>query len=161
MIIAKTQLLKELKKWVKPFVKGNVGPGSLDLTLSDEFYLSKGSSEVILTEKLDFQKYYVKKKLKEVVLEPGDFVLGVTKEKISLPNNVCGLLNGRSKFARMGLLVHTTASFIQPGVSNRQVFEIKNVSNRVLKLKAGLKVAQLTFVRCEGEGKYNGRFKRQ
>ena len=59
MIIAKTQLMKELKKWVKPFVKGNVGPGSLDLTLSDEFYLPKDSKEVVLSNTLDFKKYFV------------------------------------------------------------------------------------------------------
>ena len=161
MIIAKTQLLKEVKKWVKPFVKANVGPGSLDLTLSDEFYLPKDSKEVVLSERLDFKKYFVKRKAKQIVLMPDAFVLGITKEKISLPSDVCGLLNGRSRFARMGLVVHATASFIQPGVSNRQVFEIKNMSGRPLKLKEGLKVAQLTFVRCEGEGKYKGVFSRQ
>ena len=161
MIIAKSVLLKELKKWVKPFKKGNVGPGSLDLTLSEEFYLPKDTKEVVLSEKLDFKKYFVKRKAKELVLLPGAFVLSVTKEKITLPNDVSGLLNGRSRFARMGLVVHATASFIQPGVSNRQVFEIKNMSNRPLKLKAGLKIAQLTFVRCEGKGKYRGRFVKQ
>jgi len=161
MIIAKTQLLKVLPKWVKPFVKKNVGPGSLDLTLSDEFYVPKEDKRVVLSEKLNFKKYFVKKKCKDIVLKPGDFVLGVTKERISLPSSVCGLLNGRSKFARMGLVVHATASFIQPGVSNRQVFEIKNFSNRTLKLKVGLKVAQLSFMRCEGEGKYRGRFSKQ
>ena len=88
MIIAKTQLLKELKKWVKPFIKNNVGPGSLDLTLSDEFYIPKDSKEVVLTEKLDFKKYFIKKKAKQLVLMPDAFILGITKEKISLPKNV-------------------------------------------------------------------------
>ncbi len=161
MIIAKSVLLKELKKWVKPFVSANVGPASLDLTLGDEFYIPKDSKEVILSEKLDFKKYFIKKKAKNIVLMPEAFVLGVTKEKITLPSDVCGVLNGRSKFARMGLVVHATASLIQPGVANRQIFEIKNLSGRPLKLKEGLKIAQLTFMRCEGEGKYEGTFRRQ
>jgi len=157
MIFAKSSILK----WIKPFIKENVGAGSVDLTLANEFWIPKNDNQVILNERIDFKKYFVKKNCKEIVLEPGAFILGITKEKIELPEDVAGLLNGRSRFARFGLMVHATSSYVQPGVSNRQVFEIKNISNRSLVLKEGLRIGQIIFIKCEGEGKYKGSFAKQ
>ena len=101
------------------------------------------------------------KKQKSIILQPGDFILAKTTEKITLPQDICGLLSGRSRFARMGLLIDVTAFFIHPGISNRQVFEVKNISQNSIILSEGLKIAQLILVRTEGKAKYVGKFKNQ
>ncbi|MEX2683587.1 MAG: dCTP deaminase [Candidatus Sigynarchaeota archaeon] len=95
------------------------------------------------------------------LLKPGELVLGMTEETIKLPSDIAGHLQGRSRFARMGLMVHVTASFLQPGINNRQVFEIFNASRNAIKLRPGIQIAQIIFERCEGNAEYNGVFKEQ
>jgi dCTP deaminase len=85
----------------------------------------------------------------------------MTAETITLPATICGWLQSRSRFARIGFMSHVAAPFICPGVSNRQVLEIYNVSSHNILLKPGIKVCQLIFQRCEGEAVYRGKFRRQ
>jgi len=163
MILTKREILKEIKEKkikISPYSKSNLGCASYDLTLDSKFWFFK-SGEVKLKEGTDFKKYCRVKNVKKITLLPGEFVLGRTKERVKLPEDVSGLLSGRSRFARLGLGVHITAFFINPGVDNRQIFEIKNNSNNPLTLYSGLKIGQIIFVRNEGKGRYNGRFKRQ
>ena len=96
------------------------------------------------------------------LLKPGELVLGMTVEKLSMAGNIAGLLEGRSRFARMGLMVHVTASFLQPGIKNmRQVFEIYNASRNAIKLRSGVRIAQVVFERCDGSAIYTGVFANQ
>ena len=92
------------------------------------------------------------------VIKPGETILGITQEKITLASNLCGWLEGRSRFARLGLLVHISASFMQPGISNRQVLEISNMGAVSLRLHAGTKMCQFIFQKTIGQAKYSGRF---
>ncbi|MBT3985878.1 dCTP deaminase [archaeon] len=163
MILTRKEILTEIKeKRVKitPFSRGNLSVASYDLTLDSKFWLFK-PGEIKVKEGIDFKKYCVEKNMKKITLLPGEFVLARTKEKINLPEDISGFLSGRSRFARLGLGVHVTAFFINPGVNNRQVFEIKNNSNNPLVIYPGLKIAQIIFVRNEGRAKYNGRYKKQ
>jgi dCTP deaminase len=95
------------------------------------------------------------------ILMPGETVLGITLERVRLPGSICGWLEGRSRFARMGLVIHMTASFVQPGVNNRQVLEIGNLAPFPLVLKPGVRICQLILEHMEGEASYAGRFKDQ
>jgi dCTP deaminase len=88
-------------------------------------------------------------------------VHGVTNETIHLPRNLCGWLEGRSRIARLGLTIHATSGFVQPGVSNRQVLELSNVSSIPLALHAGVRICQIVLERTEGEAEYTGRFANQ
>ena len=92
---------------------------------------------------------------------PGETILGITKEKITLPQNMCGWLEGRSRYARLGLMVHISASFMQPGLSNRQVLEMTNMSSVALRLHAGTKICQFIFQETIGMAEYKGRFSEQ
>lgn len=164
MILTRDKILNEIKEKrisITPFSSKNIGPASIDLTLSNEFRIFLEDKKVNIDEKADYKKSSKLVKTNSLVLKPGDFVLGITKEKISLPNDICGKLTGRSRFARLGLAVHITATFMQPGINNRQVLEIKNAGNHDLVLKAGVKVCQLIIERTEGKAKYKGRFKSQ
>lgn len=96
-----------------------------------------------------------------IILPPFTSCLGVTKEKVTLPSNICGYLEGRSRFARLGLIVHFTAGLMNPGINNKEVLEICNLNSRPLKLTPGLRIAQFIFIRTEGEYQYNGQFANQ
>ena len=78
--------------------------------------------------------------------------------RIVLPRDLCGFLEGRSRFARLGLMIHVTSAFVQPGVRNRQVLEMSNVSSRSLRIHAGVRLCQLVLMWTDGEAVYAGRF---
>lgn len=80
-------------------------------------------------------------------LEPGEFALGSTLEKVTLPATLCAQVNGKSSLGRLGLLVHATAGFVDPGFSGELTLELKNLSNHVIPLSRGMAVAQLVFHR--------------
>jgi dCTP deaminase len=166
MILTKDEILKEIKKGkikIQPFNKNQIGPSSIDLTLGNEFRVFKRRLFAYkVNEKSNYETLTRKRKARKyVILQPNEFMLGITKEKITLPDNICGWLSGRTRFARLGIAVHITADFIQPGVSNKQVLEIKNVSHIPLKIEVGTRVAQMILERTEGRAKYTGRFSKQ
>lgn len=76
-------------------------------------------------------------------------------------NKLCGWLQGRSTYARLGLGIHVTANFIHPGVNNKQVLEIKNLNNYKVKIKSGMKVCQLIVDRVEGKYVLESKFRKQ
>jgi dCTP deaminase len=96
-----------------------------------------------------------------LMLMPGKSCLGVTLERVRLPENVSGWLQGRSRFARLGLVIHATASFVQPGVDNKQVLEITNTGQIPLNVVPGVALCQLVLEECVGRAAYNGRFQHQ
>ena len=80
---------------------------------------------------------------------------------MTLPSNLCGFLEGGSLFARLGLTIHVTSAFVKPGVSNRQVLEMSNVSSRALEIVSGVHVCQLVLAHTDGELTYQDRFQDQ
>lgn len=168
MILTKSEILKLISKKkvvVSPFDPNSVGPASIDLTLGDTIWVfDKKKAPVLLDDSIDYTKHAMEKKIsksKGYDLKPGEFVLGVTFEKITLPLDVCAWVNSRSRFARFGLMSHSTAPFIQPGVSNHTVLEIKNLGTKTLTLVLGVKICQLILEKCKGKAKYVGRFRDQ
>jgi dCTP deaminase len=140
-----------------------IGPGSVDLHVGNKFIVYKKARDVLhILDDTDFEDITESFEVKNhFVLMPGESVLALTKEKITLPNNICGRLEGRSRFARLGLLVHITASFMQPGISNHQVLEMYNASPFPLAIHPGTRICQFVFERMEGTGQYVGRFTNQ
>lgn len=165
MVLTREIILKEIQLGnieITPFNKNNIGPASVDLTLDNKFRVfKKDVAEYNVTEKADANQVTKAITANKMLLKPGDFILGVTKEKLNLADNICCSLQGRSRFARLGVAVHITASFLQPGINNKQVLEIKNVSPVPLWLHAGTKICQAIFYRTEGRARYRGRYQRQ
>lgn len=163
MFLTKPEIIKQIKKGkikIEPFDEKAIGPISVDLTLDNEFgFITKKKIE--LYENIDYKNNIKTIKAKKVILKSGDFILGITKEKITLPENIAGYLSGRSKFARHGLLIHATAPLIHPGVNNKQIFEIKNIGKSTLILHSGLKIGQVAFVKVAGKARYKGIFRKQ
>lgn len=167
-VLTKNQILEEIKKGnikIEPFDESQVGPGSVDLTLGHQFRVFERQDEVVaVNEETDFKKITREVTVRQdnpLLLKPGETVLGVTQEKITLSPDLCGWLEGRSRFARIGLGVHVSAGFLQPGISNYQVLEITNLGPTPLSLTPGVKICQIVIERCEGEAVYKGRFKDQ
>ncbi len=145
---------------IEPFALDQLGAASIDLTLGDEIrVMLPEAAPIELSGEVDYREHTRSLKLASpYVLEPGCTIHGITRERITLPPNLCGLLEGRSRFARLGLMIHVTSAFVQPGVSNRQVLEMSNVSKRSLRIHPGVRLCQLVLLRTEGEAIYRGRF---
>jgi len=145
---------------IEPCEPDQIGPASVDLTLGDEIRLIEpGAAPIPIREGTDYRTLTRVVPLDSpYVLEPGVTIHGITRERITLPGNLCGFLEGRSQFARLGLMIHVTSAFVQPGVSNRQVLEMSNVSNHPLEIHAGVRLCQLVLMRAEGDAAYRGRF---
>ena len=165
MILTRSEILKEIKNGklkITPFNKNNIGPASIDLEVDNKFRIFDVNKSISLSEKTDYKKYTREIKIKDYIeIKPGQFILGITKERVTLPDNICAWIGGRSRFARLGLLIHVTAAFIQPGADNKTVLEIYNLGHQSIKLKPGTKISQLILERCEGRAKYKGRFAKQ
>lgn len=102
------------------------------------------------------------------VLHPGEFVLGATYEKVTLPDDVAARLEGKSSLGRLGLLTHSTAGFIDPGFSGHVTLELSNMATLPIKLWPGSKVGQLCFFQLSsaaehpyGSGAYGNRYQGQ
>jgi len=166
MILTKDKivaLIKSKKVQITPFDSSSIGPASIDLTLDNKIRVFKKDNHVLeVKEDLDYKKVTELIDISDgYILNPGELVLGITVEKITLPNNVAAWINSRSRFARVGLMSHITAPFISPGVSNRQVLEIYNAGKEKLKLFPGTKICQLVLEECEGKARYSGKFQNQ
>jgi dCTP deaminase len=81
------------------------------------------------------------------ILHPGEFVLGSTLERIWLPDDLVARLEGKSSLGRLGLLIHSTAGFIDPGWDGHVTLELSNVANLPITIYYAMKIGQLSFVR--------------
>lgn len=166
MILTKNEILKEIKKKrikIEPLNRKVIGAATIDLTLSNKLRVFQYPDHTVnVNENVDYKKITKLVDMKKgYILKPNELVLGITKEKITLPDDICGLLNSRSRFARIGLMSHITAPFISPGISNQQVLEIFNAGHNNFKLLPGQKICHLVLMQCLGKAKYKGKFKKQ
>ena len=167
-VLSKDEILKKIEEGrigITPFIKGNIGPTSIDLTLGNKFRVFKKVRKIFhIEEELNYQEVTEVISVKNgdyLLLMPGELVHGITIEKIRLSEEMAGWIEGRSRFARIGLMVHVTAGLVQPGCDNKQVLEISNMSPMPIALYPGTKICQIIFERLEGKAKYEGRFKDQ
>jgi dCTP deaminase len=150
---------------IEPLDESQIGPGSVDLTLGNDFRIFKRDIGVYHigddSRFEDLTDLITIKDGEAIIIEPDEMILGITREKVTLADNYCGWLEGRSRFARFGLAIHITAGFMHPGISNHQVLEIVNLGHTRLALYPGTRICQFIFEKCIGRAKYTGRFKKQ
>jgi dCTP deaminase len=97
-----------------------------------------------------------------VNIRPGSFVLAHTAEHVRIPDDLVAVVDGRSSFGRLGIMVHVTAGYIDPGFEGQITLELKNVGPAVVRLYVGDRVCQIRFHRMTGpatkpySGKYQG-----
>ncbi len=133
---------------VDPLSKKDIQPASIDLRVSDEFRVFENHkySRIDPREEQEELTTLVKASDNEpFVLHPGEFVLGSTYEKISLSNRVVARLEGKSSLGRVGLLIHSTAGFVDPGFNGYLTLELSNVASLPIVIHPGMKIGQISF----------------
>lgn len=167
-ILARDEILKLIKKGkikIKPFKESQVGAGSIDLHLGNTFRIFKKTHQTFhVKDNVDHKKITEVVKIKDgkyFLIMPGEMAHGVSKETISLPDNIAGFIEGRSRFARVGLLTHLSSGYIHPGTTNKTVLEIANLSPIPLAIYPGTRVCQIVLEEVKGNASYRGKFHRQ
>jgi dCTP deaminase len=84
------------------------------------------------------------------ILHPGEFVLGQTLERVRLPDDLVARLEGKSSLGRLGLLIHSTAGFVDSGFSGNLTLELSNVANLPITIYHGMPIGQISFMRMDG-----------
>lgn len=149
MILSDRDILNRIKGGdlkIEPFYSRAVQPSTVDLRLDDKIRVfDNWEVEMVDVKKKDDPSRVVKVEKSGFVVHPGEFLLGATQEKITLPDNLAAKLEGRSSIGRLGLIIHATAGYVDPGFSGWLTFEISNISRLPIKIYPGMKIAQLCF----------------
>ena len=145
---------------ITPFSRDRVGPASIDLTLASTFRVFRKVHQVIeVREGTDYREFTDKIDVgegRQILIMPGETVLGITRERLRLGPGFCGWLEGRSRFARLGLMVHISAPFMGPGIDSQQVLEMSNFGPAPLSVHPGLPICQFVFQKLDGSEVYQG-----
>ena len=133
-----------------PYLPEAVQPSSVDLHLDRRFrvfrnsrypYIDVREEQPELTELVEIGGD------EPFILHPGEFVLGSTLERVELPNDLVARLEGKSSLGRLGLLIHSTAGYVDPGWEGNLTLELSNVANLPITLYDGMKIGQISFQR--------------
>lgn len=133
-----------------------IQPASLDLRLGTLFYKFKrgvthgNPRGVIDVTDFDASKEMYPYESDHLEIDSGEFILGSTVECVTLPADLRGCLHGRSSLARLGLVVHVTAGYIDPGFSGSITLEFANLGPRILKIPKDTRIGQLSFEEMDG-----------
>lgn len=138
------------EKWIEvsPLDKGFIQPSSIDLKVGYEFRVFENHKYSHIdpkAEQEDLTTLVTATVEEPFVLHPGEFVLGTTFEKVTLSNKVVARLEGKSSLGRIGLLIHSTAGFVDPGFSGYLTLELSNVANLPIMIYPEMKIGQISF----------------
>ena len=134
---------------IDPFDDSCVQPSSVDLRLDSLFRVFLNHTMPVIDVKQDLEDLT---RLVEIeagdafILHPGEFVLGSTSERVTLPDDLVARIEGKSSLGRLGLLIHSTAGFIDSGFSGHITLELSNVANLPITLYPGMKIGQVSFL---------------
>lgn len=154
MFLSDVDILAALKKkeiLIEDFDPQRLQPASYDVLLGNEFMLFDQNAGLIDPRKAT-EKYMRKVFVKDddaFTLEAGQFALAMTRDYFGVGAGHCCHIMGKSSLARLGLLIHTTAGFVDPGNELNATLELFNVNSLPMKLYPGMKIAQIAFCTLE------------
>lgn len=131
-----------------PYDPALLQPSSVDVTLDRYFRLFDNHKYSVIDpaqEQPELTRLVEVDWTEPFVLHPGEFVLGSTREAITLPDDIAARLEGKSSLGRLGLLTHSTAGFIDPGFTGHVTLELSNVATLPITLWPGMKIGQMCF----------------
>ena len=137
---------------VDPYDPAMVQPSSIDVRLDDRFLVFKSHTRPVIDVKEDLTDLTEMVKANDsepFILHPGEFVLGSTAERVGLPADIVGRIEGKSSLGRLGLLIHTTAGFVDAGFEGFLTLELSNVATLPITLYPGMKIGQISFLRMD------------
>ena len=134
---------------IEPLGEGCIQPSSVDLHIDRYFRVFRNHTmgHIDVKEDLEALTELVEVGMDDVfILHPGEFVLGASAERIGVPDDLVGRLEGKSSLGRLGLLIHSTAGFIDAGWDGHITLELSNVANLPITLYPGMKIGQISFL---------------
>ena len=143
------RLIAEGRIGIDPYEESLLQPASVDVRVDRYFrvfrnsrypYIDVKEPQDELTELIEIEPDT------PFILHPGEFVLGSTLERVRLPDDLVARLEGKSSLGRLGLLIHSTAGFIDPGWDGHVTLELSNVANLPITIYYAMKIGQLSFV---------------
>jgi len=135
---------------IEPLDERCIQPSSIDVKVGNLFRVFRNHTTGVIDVKLDLEE------LTELInvpddgvfmLHPGEFVLGSTLERVALPDDLVARIEGKSSLGRLGLLIHSTAGFIDAGFDGHITLELSNVASLPITIYPGMKIGQVSFVR--------------
>ena len=156
---------------IDPLGPDCIQPSSVDLHVDQYFRVFRNHSSRVIDVREDQEELT---ELVDVgpdtpfILHPGEFVLGSTIERVALPDDLVARLEGKSSLGRLGLLIHSTAGFVDAGWDGHLTLELSNVANLPITLYPGMKIGQISFFEMTtpadqpyGSGELGSKYKNQ
>jgi dCTP deaminase len=153
MILSDRDIRVELENGritIDPFDPACVQPSSVDLHVDSQFRVFANSRYPYIDVKQEMPDLTELVEVRDdepFILHPGEFVLGSTMERVSLPDDLVARLEGKSSLGRLGLLIHSTAGYVDPGWDGFLTLELSNVANLPITLYPHMKIGQISFFR--------------
>ena len=134
---------------IDPFDEACLQPSSIDVKVSNLFRVFRNHTTAIIDVKKDLTDLTELVEMKgdePFVLHPGEFVLGSTLERVAIANDLVARVEGKSSLGRLGLLIHSTAGFIDAGFDGHITLELSNVANLPITIYPRMKIGQVSFM---------------
>jgi dCTP deaminase len=157
MILSDRSIREELEAGrlvIDPRDDRAIQPSSVDLRVDRFFRVFRNDTTPFIDPKQsqeDLTELVEVRDDRAFILHPGEFVLGSTLERVILPDDLVARLDGKSSLGRMGLLIHSTAGWVDPGWDGHLTLEFSNVANLPIAIYPGMKIGQISFLRMTTE----------
>lgn len=144
-----TEALATGRLVIEPIAEDAVQPASIDIRLGGEFRVFRNHREAYIDVRQPVEALTETVTIEPdepFVLHPGEFVLGTTLERVTLADDLVARVEGKSSLGRLGLLVHATAGYVDPGWDGQLTMELSNVATLPIRLYYAMKIGQLSFL---------------
>lgn len=142
------QYLEEGRISVSPYRPECVQPASIDLHLDSSFLIFDTVNNHIIDVRRPVENLMRRVDIpdgKPFIIHPGEFALGLTSEEVGVGNDMVGRLEGKSSLGRLGIIVHATAGYLDPGNKLKMTLELSNIGSLPVMLYPGMPIAQMAF----------------
>ena len=143
------ELIQKGRILIDPLEPGDIQPASVDVHLDRKVLVFRNSRRPYIDIRQDTSDLTEMVEIdpeKPFILHPGEFVLGSTLESIGLPDDLVARLEGKSSLGRIGLLIHSTAGYVDPGWSGHLTLELSNAASLPITLYYRMKIGQVSFI---------------
>ena len=153
MVLSDHTIKEELEKGrivIDPLDPADIQPASVDLRLDRQILVFSNSRRPHIDVRMGMDDLTETVRIDDeipFILHPGEFVLGSTLEHIELPDDLVARLEGKSSLGRIGLVIHSTAGFVDPGWKGHLTLELSNLARLPITLYYGMKIGQISYLR--------------
>ena len=160
MILSDTTIRAELDAGgivIEPLAEDAIQPSSVDLHVDRFFRVFRNDTTPFIDPKEpqdDLTEFVEVDDGNAFILHPGEFVLGSTRERVALGDDLVARLEGKSSLGRLGLLIHSTAGFVDAGFDGHLTLELSNVANLPIAIYPGMKIGQISFLRMSSPAEH-------